>query len=48
MALLRGEELGTVDTTVSDDISWMEDMYTMESERQVMKETLSSSEPEIW
>jgi methyl-accepting chemotaxis protein len=48
MALLRGEELGTVDNAVSDDISWMEDMYTMESERQVMKESLSSSEPEIW
>ncbi|RQW86746.1 MAG: hypothetical protein EHM79_09155 [Geobacter sp.] len=48
MALLRGEEVGTVDTNASDDISWMEDMYTMESERQVMKETLSSSEPEIW
>jgi hypothetical protein len=29
-------------------MSWMEEMYTMESERQVMKDALSHSEPEIW
>jgi len=48
MAQLRGEEVAQLDSAASDDISWMEDMYTMESERQVMKETLSHSEPEIW
>jgi methyl-accepting chemotaxis protein len=49
MALLSGEEISSLDAaSSSDDLSWMEDMYTMESERQVMKETLSGSEPEIW
>jgi methyl-accepting chemotaxis protein len=48
MALLNGDEASAADAASSDDLSWMEDMYTMESERQVMKETLSSSEPEIW
>jgi len=48
MALLNGDEVSAADAASSDDLSWMEDMYTMESERQVMKETLSSSEPEIW
>ncbi len=48
MAQLRGEAIDQIDTDSADSISWMEDMYTMESERQVMKETLSSSEPEIW
>jgi methyl-accepting chemotaxis protein len=48
MAHLRGEDVSTDDTDSSDDIAWMEDMYTMESERQVMKEALAGSEPEIW
>lgn len=48
IAELRGEEIEQIDMASSDDISWMGDMYTMESERQVMKETLSHSEPEIW
>jgi methyl-accepting chemotaxis protein len=48
MALLSGDEVSAADSASSDDLSWMEGMYTMESERQVMKETLSSSEPEIW
>ena len=48
MAHLRGEVLEMDDTDQSKDINWLEDMYTMESERQVMKETLESSEPEIW
>jgi len=48
MAFLNGDEVSAADAASSDDLSWMEDMYTMESERQVMKETLSDSEPEIW
>ncbi|MRR05798.1 MAG: hypothetical protein EG828_02470 [Deltaproteobacteria bacterium] len=48
MALLNGDEVSAADAASSDDLSWMEDMYTMESERAVMKETLSNSEPEIW
>ena len=48
MALLNGDEVSATDAASSDDLSWMEDMYTMESERQVMKAALSSSEPEIW
>jgi len=48
MAVLRGEVTAPVDVASLEDIFWMEDMYTMESERQVMKETLSSSDPEIW
>lgn len=48
MAQLKGES-GEMDITdLSKDINWLENMYTMESERQVMKETLESSEPEIW
>jgi methyl-accepting chemotaxis protein len=48
MAQLRGETSDGNNTDLSGTISWMEDMYTMESERQVMKEALASPEPEIW
>lgn len=48
MAHLRGEGISSHGTDSSNKISWMEDMYTMESERQVMKEALAGSEPEIW
>lgn len=48
MAQLRGEAGDSSDTDQSGTIGWMEDMYTMESERQVMKEALASPEPEIW
>jgi len=48
MAQLRGEAIAGNDTDLSGTVSWMEDMYTMESERQVMKEALASSEPELW
>lgn len=48
IAHLRGEASDSDDTDPSGTISWMEDMYTMESERQVMKEALASPEPELW
>lgn len=48
IAQLRGEAISAEDTDLSGTLSWMEDMYTMESERQVMKEALASPEPEIW
>jgi len=47
-ALLSGEEAASDASHQPDDMSWMENMYTMESERQIMKDTLSHSEPEIW
>ncbi|MHC1697964.1 MAG: methyl-accepting chemotaxis protein [Geobacteraceae bacterium] len=48
MVQLKGEATEMNDSDLSSNINWMEDMYTMESERQVMKKTLASSEPEIW
>jgi methyl-accepting chemotaxis protein len=47
-ARINGEETASIDIQPSNDMSWMEEMYTMESERQVMKDALSQSEPEIW
>ncbi len=48
MAQLRGEASEGNDPDLPGTISWMEDMYTMESERQVMKDALAGPEPEIW
>ncbi len=48
IALVNGEYTDTAVAPATEDLSWMENLYTMESERQVMKETLSVSEPEIW
>ncbi len=47
-ARISGEETASLYSHSPDDMSWMEEMYTMESERQVMKDALSHSEPEIW
>lgn len=48
ISLVIGDDADNTAAPVKDDLSWMENMYTMESERQVLKETLNDSEPEIW
>lgn len=48
ISLVNGDDADNAAEPVVDDLSWMEKMYTMESERQILKETLSNSEPEIW